>query len=118
MYFLRETGKRILSLLEDEHFRVINQLGLILTDYYDTIKKELQQQFSPCGIKLEWQFKLQSRRQQPAETLAEFAGQLRMPTDRAHPYWEPKQWLEIARNQFIQGVQSSKMQLELIKKKT
>ena len=110
-------AREILSLLEDEPFRVVSQLGLILTDDYDAIKKELQQQFSPCGTEPEWQFKLQSRRQQPGETLAEFAGQLRMLTDRAYPDWEPKQRLEMARNQFIQGVQSSKTQLELMKEK-
>ena len=34
-------AREILSLLEDEPFRVISQLGLILTDDYDAIKKEL-----------------------------------------------------------------------------
>ena len=51
------------------------------------------------------------------ETLAEFVGQLRMLADRAYPDWEPKQRLELARNQFIQGIQCSTTQLVLMKEK-
>lgn len=109
-------SSELLSLLEDEPFRVVSQLGLVSAAYTD-IKKELQKQFSPTGTETEWQFKLQSRRQKPEESLAEFAGQLRMLVDRAYPDWEPKQRLELARNQFIQGIHSSTTQLVLMKDK-
>ena len=111
-------ASEILSLLEDEPFRVVSQLGLVrATTPYEDIKKELQQQFCPTGTETEWQFKLQSRRQKSEETLAEFVGQLRMLADRAYPDWEPKQRLELARNQFIQGIQCSTTQLVLMKEK-
>ena len=55
-------ASEILSLLEDEPFRVVSQLGLVrATTPYEDIKKELQQQFCPTGTETEWQFKLQSR---------------------------------------------------------
>ena len=38
-------------------------------------------------------------------------------TDKAYPEWEPKQRLEIARNQFIQGVESASIQLVLMREK-
>ena len=111
-------SSELLSLLEDEPFRVVSQLGLVsAATAYEDIKKALQQQFSPTGTETEWQFKLQSRRQKPEESLAEFAGQLRMLVDRAYPDWEPKQRLELARNQFIQGIHSSTTQLVLMKDK-
>ena len=110
-------SSELLSLLEDEPFRVVSQLGLVSATAYEDIKKALQQQFSPTGTETEWQFKLQSRRQKPEESLAEFAGQLHMLVDRAYPDWEPKQRLELARNQFIQGIHSSTTQLVLMKDK-
>jgi len=36
-----------------------------------------------------------------------------MMTDKTYPEWEPKQRLEIARNQFIQGIESPSIQLVL-----
>ena len=40
-----------------------------------------------------------------------------MLVDRAYPDWEPKQRLEFARNQFIQGIYSSTMQLVFMRDK-
>ena len=99
-------ARELVSLLEDGPFRVVCQLGLVASSDYEAVKRELQQQFSPAGDETEWQFRLQSRRQKFCETLAEFAGELRMLADRAYPDWVPKQRLEMARNHFVQGVQS------------
>ena len=55
-------ARELVSLLDDEPFRIISQLGLLTSDDYDSIKKELQQQFAPAGSELEWQYQLQSRR--------------------------------------------------------
>ena len=40
-----------------------------------------------------------------------------MLADKAYPDWEPKQRLEMARNQFIQGVASASIQLVLMREK-
>jgi len=40
-----------------------------------------------------------------------------MMTDKAYPEWEPKQRLEIARDQFIQGIESPSIQLVLMREK-
>ena len=53
----------------------------------------------------------------PGEPLSEFVGELRMLVDKAYPDWEPKQRLEMARNQFIQGVASASIQLVLMREK-
>ena len=42
-------------------------------------------------------------------------GYLRMMADKVYPKWSSDQWLELVRNQFIQGVQSSSTQLKLMK---
>ena len=113
-------GKRareLVSLLDDEPFRVVSQLGLVTTDDYEATKEELRRQFAPAGNEVEWQYQLQTRRQRAGESLAGFAGELRMLTDRAYPGWEPKQRLEMARNHFVQGVRSPTIQLALMKEK-
>ena len=111
-------ARELISSLEDGPFRVVSQLGLIEADAdYTTIKTELKKQFCPAGEEVEWQYRLQSRRQKPGETLAEFAGELRFLADRAYPDWSPPQRREMARNQFVQGVLTPSTQLELIKGK-
>ena len=108
-------AKELLSLLDDTAFRVVGQLGLLETDNYDALKQSLERQFSPEGNQLEWQYKLQSRRQKPGEMLTEFAGELRYLVDKAYPKWDPEHRLEVARNQFIQGIESPSVQLILMK---
>ena len=65
---------------------------------------------------MEWQYKLQSRRQKPEEMLTEFAGELQYLVDKAYSKWDPEHWLEVARNKFIQGIESPSVQLILMKK--
>lgn len=79
------------------------------------MKTCLLQRFAPEGNELEWQFHLQNHSQKPSETLAEFAGELRILVAKAYPKWSEDQRKELVRNQFIQGVHSSSVQLQLMK---
>ncbi len=110
-------AKELLSLLEDAPFRVVSQLGLVGTEDYGVLKKQLQQHYAPEGNELEWQYRLQSRQQKSGEPLSDFAGELRVLVDKAYPAWAPKQRLEMARNQFIQGIESASVQLLLMREK-
>ncbi len=110
-------AKELLSLLDDASFRVVNQLGLVGSDDYDALKKQLQRHYSPEGNELEWQCRLQSRRQKSGESLSEYAGELRVMVDKAYPAWVAKQRLEMARNQFVQGLESASVQLLLMREK-
>ena len=47
--------------------------------------------------------------------LTDFAGELRYLVDKAYPKWNPEHRLEVARNQFIQGLESPSVQLILMK---
>ena len=78
------------------------------------MKKCLETQFAPPGVEFEKQRKLHMAQQKSAEPLTEFAARLRMLADRAFPSWQPKDRLEMARNQFINGVLSSTTQLKLL----
>ena len=78
------------------------------------VKDCLQKRFSPDGNELEWQFRVQGRVQKPEESLAEFAGELRLLAGHAYPRWSTDQQLELARYQFIQGVRLSAIQLQLM----
>ena len=62
-----------------------------------------------------WQRKLQDRMQKPGEQLMEFAGELRVLADSAYPRWSSEHRQEALRNQFMQGVRSSSIQLRLMK---
>ena len=84
-------ARELLSLLEDGPFRVVTQLGLVNSDDYDGLKDQLQKHYAPKGDDLEWQYRLQNRRQKPGEPLSEFVGELRMMTDKAYSDWAPKQ---------------------------
>ena len=52
-------GAELVSLLEDEPFRIVSQLGLVSeTVEYDAVKACLVSHFSPDGVELEWQAKM------------------------------------------------------------
>ncbi len=106
----------LLPLLDDEAFRVVLQLGLTAESAaFATITECLKQQFSPKGNELEWQRRLQTRRQQPGEQLVQYAGALRVLADKAYPNWSAEQRGEVLRNHFIQGVSSPSVQLRLMR---
>ena len=70
--YVRQTGipedqwaAELLPLLDDAAFQVVLQLGLAESMDFNIITESLKQQFSPKGNELEWQRRLQSRRQQP-----------------------------------------------------
>ena len=107
--------KELLSLLEDEPFRVVSQHGLLETGDYRAVTGCLRQHYAPDGNELEWQYKLQTRTQRPGEQLADFAGALRVLADKAYPAWSVEQRQEILRGQFIQGIRSSSVQLWLMR---
>ena len=108
------TGE-LLPLLDDEPFRTISQQGLVDSSDYKAVVKCLRTQYAPEGNELEWQYKLQSRLQNPGEKLVEFAGALRVLADKAYPKWPAEQIKEVLRNQFIHGIRSSSIQLKLMK---
>ena len=107
--------KELLPLLEDEPFRVVNQQGLVGSENYDAVKACLLQRFAPDGSELEWQFLLQNRTQKQSEKLSEFAGELRVLVAKAYPNWPDDQRNDLVRNQFIRGVRSSSVQLQLMR---
>ena len=72
----------LVPLLEDEPFQVVDQLGLSESTDYDAVVVRLKQQF---GNEFEWQLRFQKRIQGANESMVEFAGSLRMLTDRAYP---------------------------------
>ena len=83
-------GQELVSLLEDEAFRTVSQMGFLCDDAIDytaptAVKKCLEKQFAPPGVELEWQRKLHMAQQKSAESLTEFAARLRMLADRAFP---------------------------------
>ena len=97
-------GKELLSLLDDEPFRIASQIGLVAEVNPEVVKTSLREQFCPVGNELEWQLKLHERRQKSNKKLSEFAGSLRVLADKAYPDWEPKQRLEIAKTCFIEDI--------------
>ena len=120
--YVRQTGlhedqwaAELLPLLDDTAFRVVLQLGLAESTDYKTITESLRQQLSPKGNELEWQRRLQTRRQQPAEQLVQYAGALRVLADKAYPNWTAEQRGEVLRNHFVQGVSSATVQLRLMR---
>ena len=90
--FPREQWTReFVPLLEDEPFRVVDQLGLTESSDYDAVVARLKQQFAPSGNEFEWQLRFQNRVQGISESMVEFAGSLRMLADRAYPSWTMEQ---------------------------
>lgn len=105
----------LLPLLDDKPFRVVTQQGLIDSTDYEAVISCLRTRYSPEGNELEWQFNLQSRVQKPGEQLVEFSRALRVLADKAYPKWPAEQVTELLRNQFVHGIRSSSIQLELMK---
>ena len=105
--------KELLSLLEDEPYRVVTHHGLAQTDDYDAVCDCIQRSYAPLGSELEWQLKVRTRVQKVGESLMEVCGALRGMTDKAFPGWPAEQLQDRLRNQFIQGVLSSSAQLAL-----
>ena len=105
----------LLPLLEDEPFRIVSQQGLVACTDYKVVIKCLEDFYAPVGNELEWQRRFQGRTQKPQEQLLEFVGALRVLADRAYPKWSAEQRKELLRNQFVQGVRSSSVQLKLMK---
>ena len=68
-------GQELVSLLEDEAFRIVSQIGYLSDDAidYTAVKKCLEKQFAPPGVELEWQRKLHTAQQKSTESLTEFA---------------------------------------------
>ncbi|KAL5475209.1 hypothetical protein EMCRGX_G027282 [Ephydatia muelleri] len=75
----------------------------------DSWSKEL------LSLELEWQLKVRTRVQKVGESLMEFCGALKGMADKAFPAWPAEQLQDLLRNQFIQGVLSSSVQLALMK---
>lgn len=110
-------ARELLTLLDEGAFRVADHLGLLGVSDFEILKESLSQHFSPPGDEIEWQYRLNNRKQENGESLAKFAGELRQLADRSYPAWSTKQRSEIARNQFIQGLESPSIQLALMKQK-
>ena len=108
---------KLLPMLDDEPFRTVLRQRLSASSQYKAVIECLRTRYAPDSNKLEWQFKLQNRMQKPGEQLVEFVGALRALAEKAYPTWPDEQIKELLRNQFIQGLQSSLVQLELMKEK-
>eukprot|EP00731_Ephydatia_muelleri_P019297 Em0012g122a len=108
-------SKELLSLLEDEPYRMVTHHGLAQTGDYDAVCDCIQRSYAPLGSELEWQLKVSTRVQKVGESLMEFCGALRGMADKAFPAWPAEQLQDLLRNQFIQGVLSSSVQLALMK---
>ena len=68
-------GQELVSLLEDEAFRIVSQMGYLSDDAidYTAVKKCSEKQFAPPGVELEWQRKPHTAQQKSAESPTEFA---------------------------------------------
>ena len=107
----------MVSLLDNGPFHIITRLGIVNSNKYGYLKKQLQKHYVPKGDDLEWQDQLQNSCQKSGEPLLEFVGELCMLADNAYLDWKPKQQLKIARIQFIQGVVSASIQRVLMREK-
>ena len=88
-------AQELLSLLEDEPFRVADQLGLVGESDVQKVKDALLEHFAPEGNEMEWQMIL--------HFVGRVCGWL---ADKAYPKWDPKIRLQLATSRFIQGVAS------------
>ena len=104
-----------LPLLDDGPFRVVSQQGLVDSDDYEAVTMCLRAQYAPEGNHLEWQAKFHRRGQKADENLVTYVGELRALADKAYPGWTNEQRLQLVRDQFVQGVCSSTVQLRLMK---
>eukprot|EP00731_Ephydatia_muelleri_P032903 Em0024g447a len=108
-------SKELLSLLEDEPYRMVTHHWLAQTGDYDAVCDCIQRSYAPLGSELEWQLKVRTRFQKVGESLMEFCGALRGMADKAFPAWPAEQLQDLLRNQFIQGVLSLSVQQALMK---
>ena len=60
--------RELVPLLEDEPFRVVDQLSLTELSDYDAVVARLKQQFAPSGNEFEWQLRFQNRTQSTSES--------------------------------------------------
>ena len=105
----------LLLLLDDGPFRVVSQQGLVDSGDYAAVTRCLRAQYAPEGNHLEWQAKFQRCGQKADENLVTYVGELRVLADKAYPGWSSDQRLQLVRNQFVQGLRSSTVQLRLMK---
>eukprot|EP00731_Ephydatia_muelleri_P005922 Em0003g170a len=73
-------GQELASLLDDEPFRIVSQMGLLWVDSgidYAAVKECLEKQFAPSGLQLEWQHKFHTGQQEQAKSLIAFSARLR-----------------------------------------
>eukprot|EP00731_Ephydatia_muelleri_P030185 Em0021g708a len=105
----------LLPLLDDGPFRVVSQQGLVDSGDYAAVTRCLRAQYAPEGNHLEWQAKFQRRGQKADENLVTYVGELRVLADKAYPGWSNDQRLQLVRDQFVQGLRSSTVQLRLMK---
>ena len=84
-------SKELLSLLEDEPYRMVTHHGLAQTGDYDAVCDCIQRSYAPLGSELEWQLKVRTRVQKVGESLMEFCGALRGMADKAFPAWPAEQ---------------------------
>ena len=111
----QKQAQELLSLLEDEPFRIADQSGLIGETDVKKVRSALTHHFSPEGNELEWEMMFHQRVQKQEEKLSESAGDLRRLPDKAYPKWDLEIRLQLATNRFIQGVASPSTQLALMK---
>ena len=105
----------LLPLLDDGPFRVVSQQGLVNSNDYEAVTRCLRAQYAPEGYHLEWQAKLHRRGQKADENLVTYVGELRALADKAYPVWTNEQRLQLVRDQFVQGMCSSTVQLRFMK---
>ena len=91
------------------------QNGLVESKDYSSVCECLTLKVRQDWHGLVWQMKLQCRVQRPGESLLDFAGELRMIATKALPDWSNGQLEELVRNQFIQGLVSPTVQMQLMK---
>ncbi|KAL5509723.1 hypothetical protein EMCRGX_G005141 [Ephydatia muelleri] len=82
---------------------------------YAAVTRCLRAQYAPEGNHLEWQAKFQRRGQKADENLVTYVGELRVLADKAYPGGSNDQRLQLVRDQFVQGLRSSTVQLRLMK---
>ena len=83
-------GQELVSLLEDEPFRIVSQMDVETGIDYAAVKKCLEGQYAPLGVELDWQRKFHAAQQKQTESLIEFSARLRMLADRAYPLWQSR----------------------------
>ena len=108
-------GDALLMSLDERAFRTADQLGLDPeTQSYSTIRDKLLQRFASRSSEPELRFELSQRRQQPEESLEDFAGVLVDLAARGHRNLGPTLQDSLARDRFIAGISSEYIQDRLL----